>query len=271
MYKEVKRGHVVMCLIVVGVNSHPQYPLIVCGNRDEFFNRKAKKAHFWPDAPILAGRDEEHGGSWLGVSTEGAFAAVTNVRNPDEIRTEDHQSRGNIVTNFLQTNSDTKSYIAQIRASAKPYLGYNALVGNKDELIYFSNEFDDTIPLTKGIYALSNANLKTNWPKTERAKQKFQKIVQSQSTERTMIAMFLSLLQDKTTFKDELLPNTGVGLQLERQLSSIFILGEEYGTRASTVVLFRRDGKVLFKEKSFGPNGRPLDDVEKNFYVKSRT
>jgi uncharacterized protein with NRDE domain len=238
-----------MCLLVAAYRLHPEFPLIVAANRDEFFHRPTAPAHYWDnDSGILAGRDLEHGGTWMGVSKTGRFAALTNVRDPKAFRA-DAKSRGLIVSNFLASKKTPAEFLMRLASECGDYNGFNLILGGEKPLFYFNSVTKKTIALAPGIYGLSNDQLDTPWPKVTRAKVG---LAQSLSKESTALETTLfDLLRDNTKAADSELPDTGVGIEKERWLSPIFIRAKEYGTRCSTLLLTRRDGEVQYIERTF--------------------
>lgn len=244
-----------MCLIVFAWQIRQGYPLIVAANRDEFYARPSLPLAQWQDAPqIVAGRDLEAGGTWLGISREGRFAALTNVRTPGQ--PPGRRSRGELPAGFLNSRETTEDYLARIRQHASDYAGFNLLLGDAGQLWYFSPQAGAPRQLQPGIYGLSNANLDTPWPKLQRARQAL-----TDSVERADEETLLHLLGCRQLPADQSLPDTGIGLPMERLLSSVFIASADYGTRASTALLLEQDGHFRISERSFGPHGVPLGEV----------
>ena len=240
-----------MCLIVVGWQVHSDYPLLVAANRDEFYARPTALAGYWPDAPeIIAGRDLEAGGTWLGITRGGRFAAVTNVREPGGA--PGIHSRGRLTRDFLGGSQGAGEYLGQL--ALDDYAGFNLLAGDGKELWYCSNRGAPPVALARGIYGLSNHLLDSPWPKLLTARQRFAAALPRVPERDPLFA----ILADDEIVPDEELPATGVPLDWERRLSAIFIRSENYGTRASTVVLQATDGAISFEERSFGPYGQPL-------------
>ena len=240
-----------MCLILFALQAHPDYPLIVAANRDEFFQRPTAAAEFWHDQPeILGGRDLQAGGTWLGVNRAGVFSAVTNVRNAQEAQ-DRPGSRGELVTHSL--NTAPHQALAKMRQNQDHYNGFNLLCGTPQQLHYFSNRNDD-LPrrLEPGVYGLSNAELDTSWPKVDSAKNDLRAIVsrEAHSSESLQTAL-LEMMADDQQAPAEQLPETGIGEEWEALLSSRFILSESYGTRATTIVLYHRSGRIEFLEQGF--------------------
>jgi uncharacterized protein with NRDE domain len=236
-----------MCLIVFAYDCHPDYRLILGANRDEFRNRPADPAGFWKSAPyLLAGRDKQAGGTWMGVTTTGKFAAITNYRDP-RIQVTDPPSRGRLVADFLLDASLTpEAYQALLSRDGQQYDGFNLLYGNLDALHYFTNRGGSSGPIAPGIHGLSNHLLDTSWAKVTMARSRLEAILQQGPVDPEEI---FAALSDPVPFADNLLPDTGVGLDRERMLSPLFIENEEYGTRSSTVILISRNGQVSFLER----------------------
>lgn len=230
------KGRGTVCLIVLAINVDRNFRYVLCANRDEFHHRPSKGASFWKDdSRIYAGRDLEKGGTWLGVTTDGKIACVTNIRQKEPVKS--YRSRGEIVANFLMSDVDCFDYAKTVKTRDDMYRGYNAIVANGDSFVYFSNAVKKLERLTDGFYTLSNATLHTIWPKEVKAKQLVENALKQNKREESLIDELVARFYDQTVFADEWLPNTGVGIERERFLSPIFIKDETYGTRATTVVL----------------------------------
>lgn len=239
-----------MCIISFHFQQHPKYKLIVLANRDEMYRRPTKHAHFWEDHPnLLAGRDLEANGTWLGMKKDGRFAALTNYRDVKYFHTANKRSRGEIVANYLTGKDDPVHYLEQLHEKRHQYNGFNVIVGSPDELYYYGNEQGEIIKIEPGTHSLSNHLLNTPWPKVERAKEMLANYVLDNETVDPDV--LFEQLHDRTIAPDESLPDTGVGLELERKLSPIFIRTDNYGTRSSTVILVSHDNEVQFIERIF--------------------
>ena len=237
-----------MCLILVGWQVHPAYPLVVAANRDEFHARPTAAAAFWNDAPsVLGGRDLEAGGTWLGATGDGRFAAVTNVRVPGAA--PGRRSRGELTATFLLGRQTATTYAEGLAPG--DYAGFNLLLADDETLVYVSNRDSAQRTLPAGIYGLSNHRLDTPWPKLLKARENFSRALAGLPDE----SAFFALLADRSVEADEHLPNTGVPLAWERLLSAVFVHSADYGTRASTLLLRDRTGQVLLHEKSFAADG----------------
>jgi uncharacterized protein with NRDE domain len=243
-----------MCLIVFAHAMHPKYRLVVAANRDEFYSRPTEAAHFWDGTQtLLAGRDLSAGGTWLGVTRSGRFAAVTNHRDPLRERPT-ALSRGTLTTGFLQGSDPPLAYLEHIARVGSAYGGFNLIVGDGRELGYYSNRDEIARRLDPGVYGLSNDALDTNWLKVERGKVGLEAIL---SDEVISPEDLLDLLSDATSAPDDRLPDTGVGIEWERVLSPVFIRTEAYGTRSSTALLIDVDGEVTFVERVYEPGRAP--------------
>jgi uncharacterized protein with NRDE domain len=239
-----------MCLILFAHEIHPEFPLVIAANRDEFYSRPTETAKWWETEPgLLGGRDLIGGGSWFGVNRQGKFAAITNVREPERFNTE-APSRGPLVTDYLLDPIHPKEYFEKIRKSGKEYNGFNLLLGFHKDIYYFSNRSEDFEKLAPGVYGLSNHLLDTPWPKVEKGKTKLKKALGNGQIEPDQL--FDDLL-DKDQAPDKELPATGVPLEWERGLSAMFIELENYGTRCSTLLLRDRDDQIYFEERSYIP------------------
>lgn len=222
-----------MCLILVAWQAHPDYPLVVAANRDEFFARPTAPAAFWPEQPgLLAGRDLEAGGTWLGITKNGRFAALTNFRDPARQRSN-APSRGQLVAGFLASDAAIDAWLDGL--SPADYNGFNLLLGDATgdgRLVAFSNITMERHELAPGVYGLSNALLDTPWPKVGSGKTALAAALAALPDESPLSR----LLKDDTIHPDTALPATGVPLEWERLLSAAFIRGSGYGTRCSTIV-----------------------------------
>jgi uncharacterized protein with NRDE domain len=242
-----------MCLLSFQWQPHTPTPLTLVANRDEFHQRPAAPAQFWPEHPtILAGKDLTGGGTWLGVTKQGYFAALTNVRklpSPEKGTI----SRGNLVLNYLIEQSCPQAYLMHIQEHAADYDGFNLIVGNKEQCWYYSNrQPNGPIQLIPGVYGLSNASLDTPWPKLTAAKDSLNSWL-TQGNEK-MDALH-TLLQNRQTYPQALLPDTGIGQPWETLLSSAFIVSDNYGTRASTGLIIGDHG-IHFQEATYDPSGQ---------------
>lgn len=254
-----------MCLIVFAYNCHPVYRLILGANRDEFRDRPTDPSRFWSDAPhVLAGRDKVAGGTWLGVTTDGKVAAVTNYRDPQQ-QIVDPPSRGNLVAGFLKNPLITAAeFQGVLTRDGERYDGFNLLYGSGTELHYFTNRGGSSGPLTPGVHALSNHLLDTRWPKAAAAKSRLETIVQRTDIDPEQI---FAALSDPAPFADDLLPDTGIGPERERLLSPIFIEDAVYGTRSTTVLLIDRSDRVTFVERTFDCSHMAPTTVHHNFPI----
>jgi uncharacterized protein with NRDE domain len=254
-----------MCLVLIALDSHPDYSLVVAANRDEFYDRPSATAAFWADAPsVLAGRDLQAGGTWLGVDRRGRFAAVTNYRQGQREPIAP-RSRGHLVREYLTTGIDVRAHIERVQRDASLYNGFNLIAGDARALFYFSNREGRVRPLGAGIYGLSNHLLDTAWPKVTSGKDALTTLLAEGGTE--LVPNLFALLADRRQPAADMLPRTGLSPDWERLLSSAFIASSDYGTRSSTVVLVGRDGAVVFVERTFGSDATPGEQVRFEFQL----
>jgi uncharacterized protein with NRDE domain len=250
-----------MCLILLAHGAHPDYPLVIAANRDEYYERPTARAAFWPDQPhILAGRDLEGMGTWLGVTLQGRVAALTNFRDRRERKT-DAPSRGTLVRDFLVSEQAPREYLEEVATRASDYNGFNLLAGDIDGVFYFSSREGAVQQVAPGIHGLSNHLLDTPWPKVARGKQRLRAALELGPNPETL----LDLLHDREAAAADELPDTGVGADMERVLSPALIVSPQYGTRASTAVLFGEDGSVSFSERTILPGGEHGPTVSLRF------
>ncbi len=241
-----------MCVILFSYQSHAEYPLILLANRDEFYDRPSSRAAIWDDEPsIFAGRDLVGGGTWLGVTRSGRFAAVTNYRDPSA--PAGTRSRGALVADFLRGNDTPRDYLSDVAAMGGEFSGFNLLVGEigpNSSLHYFSNRGGEPRELGPGTYGLSNHLLDTPWPKVSKGKAAFTTLVENGGF---ASADLFNILADVTLADDDELPATGVPYEAEKAISAIFIKTPGYGTRCSTVLTFDNNYDWDFDERVFVP------------------
>lgn len=254
-----------MCLITFAYKAHPKYNLILAGNRDEFYGRPTRKAQFWDEEGkpnILAGKDLEAGGTWLGINKDGRWSALTNYRDPS-IKKEDPPSRGEIVLDYLKNDYTGMDYLAELSKKAEVYNGFNLLVWDLKDFYHYSNQNKKVSRIEPGIHGLSNALLDTPWPKLTTANQELRTIISEEDFDKEEL---FKLLADDRTAPDSELPVTGIPKELEKAVSSIFIKTESYGSRCSTLLLIDKDGNIDFTERRFKP-GTTRVEGEQHFRI----
>jgi len=239
-----------MCLITFAYNAHPEYELILAGNRDEFYERPTRKAQFWTDEghpDILAGKDLKAGGTWLGINKDGRWGALTNYRD-FSIQKEDPPSRGELVLNYLQSDQSGESYLQKLLPRATDYNGFNLLLGDQSGIYHLLNQEGTINPVEDGIHGLSNASLDTPWMKLQKANQSLKGLIDADNI--TKEALF-DLLLDEEKAPDSELPKTGLDHDMEKAVSSIFIKTKDYGSRCSTLLLINKKGRISFTERRY--------------------
>jgi uncharacterized protein with NRDE domain len=249
-----------MCLILIAWRVQPDYPLVVVANRDEFFDRPTAPASFWAGGNILAGRDLREGGTWMGVTHQAHFAAVTNYRDPGRDRLGS-LSRGRLVADFLSSGEGPSRWLSGRAAGATDYNGFNLIAADRMELAWASNVTGETQSLPPGIYGLSNHLLDSPWPKVIAARSALAQALSALPDQQPLF----DLLGDDTIHPDDELPRTGISLEWERLLSSAFVKAPGYGTRSSTVLVASSDGHVIFEEQTWLEGGKPGDRIRFRF------
>ena len=248
-----------MCIAYLSLGANPHWPLFIAANRDEFHDRPALPARPWLEAPkMIAGRDLSAGGTWLGFSQSERWALLTNFRDPASHR-EGLESRGSLVCDFLQGKSSAKEYTKYIHSRANLYNGFNLIVGQGTTAWYVGNHSANTGPvqLEPGRYALSNHALDTPWPKVQRLRHRLDALVPQ--AELLDLEPIYATLRDDVRADDQALPRTGIPLETERLLSSIFIISPNYGTRCSTIIALDGQGQGIFSETTYDRNGIPQE------------
>jgi uncharacterized protein with NRDE domain len=249
-----------MCFIVFAYRVHPWYRLIAAANRDEYYERPSAPVAFWEDAPqVLAGRDLKEGGTWMGITRGGKFAAITNFRDPGSVK-NGAPTRGRLVSDFLMGSESAVSYMNRISRSAQKYNGFNLICGDPRDLLVYSNR-GEIIKLEPGIFGLSNHLLDSPWPKVVKGKKALAAAMNQKGS--VLEESLFKILSDQKRAPDHKLPSTGVELEWERLLSPIFIESPDYGTRSSSVLLMGKNKWVRFVEKVF--DGKPEPWVESRF------
>lgn len=240
-----------MCLVVLATGLHPDYPLILAANRDEFHARPAKEAHWWPDKPdVVGGRDLQAGGTWLALQRGGRFATVTNFRDAEPPH-PGHHSRGFLVTGFLEGELPPQDYLATI--DEEKYAGFNLLVGDAREVAYLSNREDGTRALAPGIYGLSNALLDGPWHKVESTRNRLAALVDSNEINETTL---MRLMNDRGRAPVAEVETGHLDFETAYAITAPFIVLPDYGTRCTTVVIADNKGKWHFTERRFDASGR---------------
>jgi uncharacterized protein with NRDE domain len=252
-----------MCLLAFNWNNHPEYKLVLVANRDEFFERPSEPLQEW-ESGFLGGKDLRAGGTWLGMHPNGRFAAITNFRDL-KTKKEFSKSRGDLVKNYLEGETEPLGYLQEIENEKFEYEGFNLLVGNQDSLYYLSNKADGIKELVKGIFGLSNALLETPWPKLIKAKNSLVKHIESGVFEPEKLMQGQNSIE---TESEETLPDTGATPEQEKLLSAQFInVGDYYGTVNATVLLWKHSGEVEMMERKFDQVAKTYQDTRVRFRI----
>ncbi|MBT8054612.1 MAG: NRDE family protein [Gammaproteobacteria bacterium] len=242
-----------MCLILFAWQNHPRYSLVVAANRDEFHQRPSADAGYWNDDPnILAGRDLQAGGTWLGITRTGRFAAITNYREPAVPEPSLEHSRGHLVRDYLRAHTEPLAHARELSRRGSAFRGFNLLLGSAGSLVYMSNRNGEPREISAGSHGLSNHLLDTDWPKVHAGRERLAAILQEHELQTE--ALF-ELLTDKALTPGEIPEDLGAHLAPERLMKHYFIVSPIYGTRCSTLLLVDREGGVQFHERQFDPAG----------------
>ena len=249
-----------MCLLALAWNAHPRYRLVLAANRDEWHARPAARLAPWPEAPtLLAGRDLQAGGTWLGLGEDRRFGVVTNFREGAPPRPA-APSRGGLIPAFLAGRQPAADFLDGLSGTATAYAGFNLLLGDARQLWYASNRAAPFArPLPAGVYGLGNGLIDTPWPKLLRLRQGLADWSHGGAAGR--LSALFELLADRQRVPHDQLPRTGLEPEWEHLLSSPFVHHPDYGTRCSTVVLIGHDGSLETIERSFSADGTLQDEA----------
>jgi len=259
-----------MCLLAVAFHMHSDAPLIVISNRDEFYERPTLPMHWWADEAILAGRDQQAKGTWLGISRNGRFAAVTNFRDirRNAMSQDKPRSRGELVTRFLSSTKDVHQWASSLNNNLSDYDGFNLIIFDGISLLYLNNRGDPVQVIEPGVYALSNHRLDSPWPKVDHAREQLKRTLSADTMNQATLPTLLNTLTLEKTYAPHLLPDTGITAEWEALLSSPFIVSEGYGTRAATAIIVSQEGKVSVAEQGF-ENGEKLGFNQFDYQILS--
>ena len=240
-----------MCVVALAWNAHPRWRLLLAGNRDEFHARPSAALAPWPGTGLIAGRDLQSGGTWVGLDRHGRVAVVTNVRDGIP-QPHDGPSRGALPVSFLDGAADAASMTSELHANADRYAPFNLLLADADGCWHLGNHPRQREALDAGVHGISNGRLDAPWPKTLHLRDALHAWIDAGDED---LQMLWNALADEGIAADAALPDTGVGLELERRLSPAFVRGDRYGTRASTIIMVDRHGRGFIVERRFGPEG----------------
>ncbi|SFA90928.1 NRDE family protein [Algoriphagus aquimarinus] len=251
-----------MCLVAFSWRNHPEYPLIISTNRDEFFERPTQAMHVW-ESGFYAGKDLRSGGTWMGFHPNGRWSLLTNYRDFDNPRNA-KISRGKLVQDWLETDITAEEYLKGIQKHQDQYDGFNLLVSDGKKLFYLSNYSLDIQEVQPGTYGLSNALLDDPWPKVQLAKQQLEQLIKTDFSTNDL----LNILKSKDTYPPEKLPKTGIPLEMETCLSSQLIrMSGNYGTVSAAAVVQHTSGLVQLKQRSFQWKPEIFQDLDFQFQL----
>lgn len=246
-----------MCILFIAVKQHPDYPVIICANRDEYHQRPTQNMHWWPDENILAGKDLQAGGTWLGLNPNGDFAALTNFRRPAHIDVN-KRSRGDLVLQALKNNEkSTQQYLAQ---ESHQYNDFNLVFGSLNNLQTFDSVSKKFTQVNTGFHSVCNGSLDDIWPKMALGIDKIKDLVNENTID---IEQLFNVMKNQKIAENQHLPDTGIATEWESLLSSIFIVSPEYGTRSTAIILQSTSGNTEVYERSYNLQGDPENSDEK--------
>lgn len=251
-----------MCLILLAYRQHRDYPLILIANRDEYYARPTRDAHWWDETPVFAGRDLEAGGTWLGINRRGRLAAVTNVREPGGMK-PGKKSRGALTQSFLSGGATPEAFLQELTPDDRDYAGFNLLLGDAEGFWFYSNRDHGIRSIDPGVYGISNGTFDEPWPKLSSGKQELAAMLDGE----IIAADLMEILTDHQVAEDHELPQTGVSLDIERMLSSRFIRSPEYGTRACSVVTIGANKQISFSEQNYLDAGHSGNLIQESFEI----
>jgi uncharacterized protein with NRDE domain len=238
-----------MCVVAFAWQVHPRWRLVLAGNRDEFHARPTAALARWPGSGVIAGRDLQSGGTWVGLDARGRVAVVTNVR-AGLAAPHDGPSRGALPVAFLAGHTGADATTSALLAEATDYAPFNLVLADDRDCWHLGNHPLQREALAPGVHGISNGRLDAPWPKTRRLAGSLQAWIKAGNDD---LQPLWDALADEHRADDIDLPDTGVGIDLERRLSPAFIRGDAYGTRASTIVAVDHDGRGVIHERRFGP------------------
>lgn len=258
-----------MCLIIFAHQPNTESPLLLAANRDEFYARPTSPSRFWPDHPhILAGQDDEAGGTWMGITRQGRFAAITNYRDP-AASPRGKRSRGLLVSDYLNSEASPESFLQELQENIDNYADFNLLVGdNSNDLWYFTSTASGQQHIRKlppGIYGLSNAQLDTPWPKVTLGKSRMKQLIDDAKISHDNL---LETVSDPEPAKREALQKLDMTSGMDQLLSAQFICAGTYGTLSGTTLIKEYDGKVHWREQLYNEQGATYSERCYSFSVE---
>lgn len=245
-----------MCICFIAINQSVQHPLLLVFNRDEYYKRFAEKLKKWSNENLYAGTDLQSKGTWLAADSQGRFAAITHFRDP-----KNHKagmgSRGALVPSFLRSGLSPLEFIENMQSMSHEYNGFSMILGEKNEVFYYSQKVGVYRKLESGIYGLSNGEINSDWPKVKRGIGLMQILLQKEYS----LGNILDIMLDSKLADDTLLPKTGVSYAIEKAISSIFVLTPDYGTKTSTLFAVEKNGNLKFMERTFEKNSKIFEET----------
>ncbi|UJF15787.1 NRDE family protein [Jeotgalibaca sp. MA1X17-3] len=247
-----------MCLITFHLSSHPTYKLILAANRDELYERPTAPANFWKEFPdLLAGKDLQAKGTWLGITKTGKIAAITNCYDAETLNsTTQKNSRGKIIIDYLTSKKTATQYLEQLITKKNQYLPFNVLLGDINKFYHFNSQNQSYTLLPKGTHSLSNATINTPWLKVTNTKEKLNMII---DTSNHYADQLFQMMMNQTPAPDQQLPDISLPIAIKRKVSANFIDTENFGTRSTTLILVDHNNMVTFIERTYDSKNNSQD------------
>ncbi len=262
MCKDVRTE--LMCIVAFAWHVLDDMPLCLISNRDEFYHRPSAVLHRWDNSSIIAGQDLQSGGAWMGVTESGRWAIVTNFRNGRD-KNQYSTSRGHLIQSFLESDLAPFRFAQQLEQQQQDYAGFNLFVGDREQAVYMSNRGEAPQLLANGVYVVSNGLMSEDWEKTKHLRKRFTQeflpmLQQSTITESDLQYSVWDILEDERKIILDLLPDTGISVEMEELLSSTFIQSPIYGTRCSNFLrMTSKHWQWLEKSQQGEQQGRVIE------------
>lgn len=262
MCKDVRTE--LMCIVAFAWHVLDDMPLCLISNRDEIYHRPSAVLHRWDNSSIIAGQDLQSGGAWMGVTESGRWAIVTNFRNGRD-KNQYSTSRGHLIQSFLESDLAPFRFAQQLEQQQQDYAGFNLFVGDREQAVYMSNRGEAPQLLANGVYVVSNGLMSEDWEKTKHLRKRFTQeflpmLQQSTITESDLQYSVWDILEDERKIILDLLPDTGISVEMEELLSSTFIQSPIYGTRCSNFLrMTSKHWQWLEKSQQGEQQGRVIE------------
>ncbi|WP_180068623.1 NRDE family protein [Acinetobacter sp. YH16038] len=255
-----------MCIVALAWRVLDETPLCLISNRDEFYQRPTQALYEWENSPIIAGQDLQSGGTWMGITASGRWAVITNFRDGND-KNNYPTSRGHIIQHFLESELKPIRFAQELEKRQCDYAGFNLFVGDRDQAVYMSNRGEAPQVLAHGVYVVSNGLMSEDWQKTRHLRKRFTQellpmLQQNNIPQADIYHAAWDILEDERKVIPELLPETGISVEMEHLLSSTFIQSPAYGTRCSNFLRMTNDKWCWLEKSQQGENvGQVIEKI----------